>query len=92
MTRRYLIGLDYGTESARGVLVDVESGKQVASHAVPYRHGVMTRLLEGPALPPLWALQNADDYIEAAQALARIPCFLRSGDGQSPAVCAELAF
>lgn len=69
MTRRYLIGLDYGTESARGVLVDVESGKQVASHAVPYRHGVMTRLPEGPALPPLWALQNADDYIEAAQAI-----------------------
>ncbi|MGJ4854541.1 FGGY-family carbohydrate kinase [Labrys sp. La1] len=69
MTRRYLIGLDYGTESARGVLVDADSGEQVASHALPYRHGVMTRLPDGPALPPLWALQNADDYVETAQAI-----------------------
>ncbi|MDQ0391532.1 FGGY-family carbohydrate kinase [Labrys monachus] len=62
----YLIGLDYGTESARGVLIDAASGEQVASHAHPYRHGVMTSLPDGTRLPPLWALQDADDYIEAA--------------------------
>ncbi|WP_448951265.1 FGGY-family carbohydrate kinase [Labrys neptuniae] len=69
MTSRYLIGLDFGTLSARGVLVDSGSGEQVASHAIPYRHGVMTSLPDGSALPPLWALQNADDYLEAARAI-----------------------
>jgi L-ribulokinase len=67
MARRYVIGLDYGTESARGVLLDVESGEQIASHARSYRHGVMTSLPDGPVLPPLWALQNAADYVEAAE-------------------------
>lgn len=69
MARRYVIGLDYGTESARGVLLDVESGKQIASHAFPYRHGVMTAMPDGRALPPLWALQDAADYVEAAEAI-----------------------
>lgn len=63
----YLIGLDYGSESARGVLVEVESGRQVAQHVHPYRHGIMTRQLPGGTpLPPDFALQNAEDYTEAA--------------------------
>lgn len=65
---RYIIGLDYGTESARGVLIEVETGRQVGSHVHPYRHGVMTTApLDGAPLPRGWALQNADDYIEAAE-------------------------
>lgn len=63
----YLIGLDYGSESARGVLVEVESGRQVAHHVHAYRHGIMTRSLpDGTPLPPDFALQNAEDYTEAA--------------------------
>jgi L-ribulokinase len=63
----YLIGLDFGTESARGVLVDASSGEAVASHVHAYRHGVMTRQLAGGApLPWGWALQDASDYTEAA--------------------------
>jgi L-ribulokinase len=63
----YLIGLDYGTESARGVLIDAVSGEQVCSHSVAYPHGVMIQTLpNGTALPPKWALQNAADYLEAA--------------------------
>jgi L-ribulokinase len=68
MTAAYIIGLDYGTESARGVLLDARSGEQLASHTHPYRHGVMTRgLADGTPLPPAWALQDAADYVEAAQ-------------------------
>jgi L-ribulokinase len=64
----YLIGLDYGTESARGVLIDATSGEQVSSHSVAYRHGVMTQALpNGIALPLNWALQNAADFLEAAE-------------------------
>jgi L-ribulokinase len=72
MPQRYVIGLDYGTESARGVLLDIDSGQQIASHARPYRHGVMTKLPNGTALPPLWALQNAADYIEAAEEILSV--------------------
>src|SRR5258708_31712252 len=63
----YLIGLDYGTESARGVLLDAQSGTIERSHTHVYRHGVITGALpEGTPLPPAWALQVATDYIEAA--------------------------
>jgi L-ribulokinase len=65
--RPCIIGLDYGTESARGVLVDATSGEQLASHSVVYRNGVISLILpNGTPLPAKWALQNAADYIEAA--------------------------
>ena len=68
MKEEYLIGLDYGTESARGVLVDVRTGRVEASHTHFYRHGVMTQALpNGTKLPPEWALQHAPDYVEAAE-------------------------
>jgi L-ribulokinase len=70
MNSAYLIGLDYGTLSARGVLVDVATGKIEASHTYLYRHGVMSDVLpNGAKLPPLWALQNAPDYLEAAEVI-----------------------
>ena len=67
MTATYLIGLDFGSESARGVLLDSRSGRLVASHVHAYRHGVMTHQLPGSvALPRGWALQDAGDYADAA--------------------------
>lgn len=68
MSGSYLVGLDYGTESARGVLIDVESGKVCDAHSVRYRHGTMTSALSnGATLPGGWALQNAADYTECAR-------------------------
>ncbi len=62
-----LIGLDFGTDSARGVLVDAATCEQLAHHVHPYRQGVMTTALpSGTALPPGYALQDAADYVEAA--------------------------
>ncbi|WP_018182731.1 FGGY-family carbohydrate kinase [Kaistia granuli] len=67
MTRSFLIGLDYGSESARGVLIDAASGHQVESHVHAYRHGILTRTLpDGTPLSRGWALQVAADYLEAA--------------------------
>jgi L-ribulokinase len=64
----YLIGLDYGTESARGVLIDTATGDQVDSRTHKYRHGVMDQCLpDGTPLPRAWALQNATDFTEAAE-------------------------
>jgi L-ribulokinase len=70
MGSEYLIGLDYGTLSARGVLIDTATGEVVTSHAHPYRHAVLSEALpDGTALPPHWALQSAPDYLEAAEAI-----------------------
>lgn len=49
-----VIGIDYGTQSARAVLVNAENGDVLCSHSYPYPHGVM----EG-------ALVSAEDYENA---------------------------
>ncbi|MCB1380166.1 MAG: carbohydrate kinase [Alphaproteobacteria bacterium] len=68
MASSYILGLDYGTDSARGVLIDAATGEQAASHMHAYRHGVMTGSLpDGTMLRRGWALQNAADYLEAAE-------------------------
>ncbi|QKJ85063.1 ribulose kinase [Paramixta manurensis] len=68
MTSLFIIGLDYGSESARGVLIDTVTGEQVDSCTHTYRHGIMTDSLPtGRPLPAGWALQDAADYLEAAQ-------------------------
>lgn len=65
-----VIGLDFGSESARGVRLDDQSGRLEASETYAYRHGIMTQALaDGTVLPPSWALQDADDYLEAAHHL-----------------------
>ena len=68
MSETFLIGLDFGSESARGALVDVRTGRQAAFHVHPYRHGIMSEALPGGRkLPAGFALQNAADYLEAAE-------------------------
>ncbi|MGH8951138.1 MAG: ribulokinase [Acidimicrobiia bacterium] len=60
------VGVDFGTESARAVLVDVSTGRELASVVHRYRSGVIDqRLPDGTALPPDWALQDPDDYLDA---------------------------
>jgi L-ribulokinase len=72
MPDAYLIGLDFGSESARGVLIDARTSEQVAYRVHPYRHGIMTKTLpNGRALPDSFALQNAGDYLEAAEAILK---------------------
>jgi L-ribulokinase len=61
----YAIGVDFGTESGRTVLLDLASGEERSSAVVPYPHGVIDRTLPGGGerLPPDWALQDPDDWI-----------------------------
>lgn len=66
MAKRYALGLDFGTESARAVLVDVEDGREASADVFPYPHGVMDRELpDHTELPPDWALQHPRDYLDA---------------------------
>jgi L-ribulokinase len=61
----YTIGLDFGTESARAVLVDVATGEIVATNIQLYADGVIDERLPGSdkPLPPDWALQNPADWL-----------------------------
>ena len=78
--RKYAIGVDYGTESGRAVLVDVATGEEVATAVHPYGDGVIDKHLPGSdePLPPDFALQNPQDYVEVLK--ETVPAVLREGN------------
>jgi len=63
----YVVGVDFGTLSARAVVVDARDGSELAAAVHEYAHGVMDSALAatGAELPPQWALQDPADYVEA---------------------------
>ena len=75
--KKYAIGVDYGTESGRAVLVDVATGEEIATAVHSYGDGVIDEHLPGSdePLPPDFALQNPQDYIEVLK--ETVPAVLR---------------
>lgn len=73
----YTIGVDFGTESGRAVLVDTRDGREVATAVHNYPDGVIDQKLPGSdkPLPPDWALQNPFDYIDVLK--KTIPAVLK---------------
>ncbi|OME95073.1 MULTISPECIES: ribulokinase [Paenibacillus] len=69
MKQLYTIGVDFGTESGRALLVDINTGQEVATHVTPYTHGVMDEVLvhSDLKLEQDWALQHPGDYMEVLQ-------------------------
>jgi len=69
MSKKYAIGVDYGTQSGRAVLVDLSNGAEVAEHVTPYRHHVIDEQLpvSGIKLEHDWALQHPQDYLEVLE-------------------------
>ena len=61
------LGLDFGTESVRALLVSLD-GTELASASSPYAHGQITRQLPGAtqALPAHYALQHPLDWTASA--------------------------
>lgn len=61
----YVVGVDFGTESGRAVVVRAQDGTELASAVCPYPHGVIDRSpgASGRPLPPEWALQDPEDYL-----------------------------
>ncbi|MCJ7543745.1 MAG: ribulokinase [Phycisphaerae bacterium] len=61
---RYVIGLDFGTNTVRTLIVDVANGKEVATAVWPYRHGkegvILTR-------DPHLARQHPADYVTGTE-------------------------
>lgn len=64
--KKYVLGIDFGTESGRALLVDVADGTEVATHVTPYPHGVIDDTLPGTEirLGVQWALQDPQDYLD----------------------------
>ena len=83
---KYAIGVDFGTESGRAVLVEAANGRELATAVYNYSHGVIDEALpvEGKPvrLEPDWALQDPADYIRTFQ--RAVPAVVRQA-GIDPA-------
>ncbi|MDY0404638.1 ribulokinase [Virgibacillus sp. 179-BFC.A HS] len=67
MMEKYSIGIDFGTESGRVLIIHTATGHIAASSVIPYKHGVITEKLpsdENTKLPKDFALQHPQDYLD----------------------------
>ena len=65
---QYAMGLDYGTNSVRALIVDVRQGREVGSAVWEYAHGTHGVLL---SRDPNLARQHPADYLEGAEITIR---------------------
>ena len=74
------IGIDFGTESGRVLLLDLRTGQEIAVVEVRYPHGVIDSRLPSndEELPPDTALQDPGDYLDVLY--RGIPDALVAGD------------
>lgn len=81
---KYTIGVDFGSESGRAVIVEVATGRELASSIHPYKNGVITDKLPGTDidLGLDWALQDPNDYLEVFK--KTVPAVLQQS-GVNPA-------
>jgi L-ribulokinase len=62
---KYVIGLDFGTNSCRSLLVDTADGREVSSYVFPYPSGKDGVILD--SADPNLARQNPADYLMAIE-------------------------
>lgn len=63
---KYVVGVDFGTLSARAVIASVKDGTIYGESTSEYRHAVIDKMLPGNIpLGKDWALQYPADYIRA---------------------------
>ncbi len=64
MSAKYTIGLDYGTNSVRALIVNVANGAEVAAAVWTYSHGTQGVIL---SRDPNLARQHPADYVKGAE-------------------------
>ncbi|MGO8766959.1 MAG: ribulokinase [Limisphaerales bacterium] len=64
MTNRYTIGLDYGTNSVRALIVNIANGAEIAAAVWRYAHGADGVIL---SRDPNLARQHPADYLQGAE-------------------------
>lgn len=76
---KYAIGVDFGTESGRAVLIDVGDGHEIATSVHRYTNSVIDEKLPGTniRLEPDWALQDPNDYLDVFK--NTIPAVVKEG-------------
>jgi len=81
------LGLDFGTESVRALLVDVASGEEVGEATCEYPHGVLDERLPCAAAAPLgpdWFLQDPRDYLTCLERV--VPAALKDAGARAEQV------
>lgn len=66
---RYTLGLDFGTNSVRALIVDVSSGQELATSVWSYEHGESGVLLDDRE--PHLARQHPQDYLQGTEIAVR---------------------
>jgi L-ribulokinase len=63
------VGVDFGTESGRALLLDTGTGEQLAASVTRYPSAVIDRELpsSGKRLPDDWALQDSQDWVHVLE-------------------------
>jgi len=82
---RYSIGLDFGTESVRALIVDISDGGIAGGAVEEFAHGVIDRELPGfgVALPGDFALQHPEDWLESASRASKSAMRQAKADAKS---------
>ncbi|MEA5002898.1 MAG: ribulokinase [Christensenella sp.] len=79
---KYSVGIDYGTLSGRALLVNVETGEEIATSVYDYPHKVMDEALPGgKKLGVDFALEHPQDYLDVIE--RTVPVVIRES-GVSP--------
>lgn len=74
--KQYTIGIDYGSLSARGVMVNTSDGEILSEVTYSYPHGAITGALpDGTPLADEWVLQHPGDFLNALE--YTVPALLR---------------
>lgn len=65
--KKYAIGLDFGTNSCRSLIIDLQTGAELASHVFDYPTGVLG-IMTDPKDPNV-ARQNPQDYLDGLESI-----------------------
>ncbi len=76
---KYSMGIDFGTLSGRAIIVDIETGSEMATSVCEYAHAIMSESLPcGKILPKNYALQHPQDYLDVLCFVTK-DCIEKSG-------------
>jgi L-ribulokinase len=62
---KYVIGLDFGTNSCRSLIIDISDGNEISSHVFQYPSGEAGVIID--STDPNLARQNPADYLEGIE-------------------------
>ena len=75
---KYTLGIDFGTESGRAVLVETRTGKEIATSIYPYENGVIDKKLPIDGAPvqlePEWHCRIRRITFEPSGRRCRMSC------------------